>query len=261
MPRAKTLRGTRHLLNRWAEVAARLRAARRVALFLDFDGTLAPIRRRPEEVRLGESTRRLFRWLARNPKVRIWIVSGRRLADVRKRAGVPGVTYIGLHGLEGAGGMSCQKGTRRVVREAKRSAEAHLKGLPGIRVEDKGLTFVVHYREASQEATRQGRALLRETLQPFEPDLRLLRGKKVWEVIPRGAEGKGGAVRIVLRRLGGRHLPIYIGDDTTDESAFAALRAGITVRVGVRRATKARFCLRAPDEVMKFLLRLEAELA
>src|SRR5690349_8152835 len=91
----------RHLFHSWNRVARRLRSRRTIALFLDFDGTLTPLRLRPEDVSLDEATRGTLSRLARNPRFRVWVVSGRRRADIRARIGVPGIRYLGLHGWEG----------------------------------------------------------------------------------------------------------------------------------------------------------------
>lgn len=258
-PRAASRRGPRQVFDRWSEVAQRLHAAKHIALLLDFDGTIVPIQPRPEMVRLSLPTRRLIGRLARHSRVTVCIVSGRRLADLRRRANVPGVRYVGLHGWEWDRKMSAPF-EDKILREAKRLLEERLASLAGIRLEDKGISFAVHYRGATSGAARLARSLLHKTLKPFAPYLQVLHGKKVWEVLPPEVQGKGRAVRLLLAELPHGTLPIYVGDDTTDESAFAELRGGITVRVGKHRRTKARFCLRSPDEVVALLGALEAEI-
>ncbi|MBI4166576.1 MAG: trehalose-phosphatase [Acidobacteria bacterium] len=249
---------SRHLFDRWSEVAQLLRAAKHIALILDFDGTIVPIQRRPEMVRLGPSPRRLIGRLAKHSRLTVCIVSGRSLADLRGRAGVPGVRYVGLHGWEWSRKKSVPPGDKNLDR-VKLLLKNRLGSLVGIRLEDKGISFAVHYRGATQSAARRADVLLRKTLKPFEPHLHVMNGKKVWEVLPPGVQGKGRAVRLLLANLPSGTLPIYIGDDTTDESAFAELGGGITVRVGGHRRSKARFTLRNPGEVLGFLETLEAE--
>jgi len=258
-PRAASRRGSRHLFDRWSEVAQRLRAAKHIALLLDFDGTIVPIQPRPEMVRLGLPTRRLVGQLAKLSSLTVCIVSGRRLADLRRRARVPGVRYVGLHGWEWDKKTSVPP-TDKVLEQAKLLLKKQLGSLAGIRLEDKGISFAVHYRGATGSAARRAAVLLRKTLRPFGTQLHVLKGKKVWEVLPPEVQGKGRAVRLLLAELPRGTLPIYIGDDTTDESAFAELRRGITVRVGEHRRTRARFYLRNPDQVSVLLRRLEAEI-
>lgn len=88
----------------------------------------------------------------------------------------------------------------------------------------------------------------------------MLEGAKVWEIVPRQVDGKGPAIQRALGAEGRSLLPIYLGNDETDESAFRVLRRGVTVLVGRPQMTQARYRLRNPDEVRRFLERLEAAL-
>ncbi len=148
----------------------------------------------------------------------------------------------------------------KLFNQAQWLIKQRVRGLRGIRVEDKGLSLVVHYRGASGGAARRAGAITREVLELLSPELRLLPGKKIREVLPRAVEGKGAAVRRVLAGLPRPVLPIYVGDDTTDEPAFEALRRGLTVRVGSSRRTAANFFVRNPAEVASFLRKLEGEI-
>jgi trehalose 6-phosphate phosphatase len=259
-PRAPSRRGSRHLFDRWPEVAERLHAAKHLALLLDFDGTLVPIQPRPEMVRLDLPTRRLIGRLARLPRITVCIISGRRLADLRRRARVPCVRYVGVHGGEWDKNTSTPP-TNKSLARVKLLVKERLGFLDGIRLEDKGISFAVHYRGATRSAARRASALLRRTLEPFRAHLNVLKGKKVWEILPPEVEGKGRAVRLLLADLPRGTLPIFVGDDVTDESAFAALPHGLTIRVGKNQRTKARLQLRNPDEVKTFLRKMQAEIA
>jgi trehalose 6-phosphate phosphatase len=231
-----------------------------LVLFLDFDGTLASIRRNPDQVWLGKGVRSVVSRLARHARVTLCLISGRRLADLRRRAPVPGARYIGLHGGERDSGEGPGREAREILRRLARRATQLLQHLPGIWVEDKGISFVVHYRDAPRASIRRARDVVRETVDLCKAHVRVLDGKKVWEVLPRAVAGKGAAVRALLAELPAPALPLYVGDDVTDESAFAALRRGITVRVGPPHPTRARFRLRDPEEVRVFLERLEREI-
>jgi trehalose-phosphatase len=245
----------------WPEIAARVRAAGSVALFLDFDGTLAPIRETPEEVRLTQPVRRAVARLAGHRRVRVWVISGRKLADVRSKTGVSGVRYLGLHGWEGRAGTGLQQETQRALDRAKRMLENQVKKLPGIWIEDKGSAFAVHYRCAGETEASVARHEIYEVAEHLNGGFRLLSGKKVWEILPREVGDKGSAVRRELTRFEPSALPIYIGDDLTDERAFLALPDGLTIRVGSHSLTRARFQLRDPGEVYCFLEKLEEELS
>jgi trehalose-phosphatase len=88
----------RHLFEDWDAVAGRLQEAPVIALFLDFDGTLAPLRPRPDQVTLDGAARHVLTDLARSPRFLLWVISGRRRADVSARVSVPEIQYLGLHG-------------------------------------------------------------------------------------------------------------------------------------------------------------------
>lgn len=248
------------LFDQWAVVRRRLRAARHLAVFLDFDGSLVPLRAHPEQVWLDDSGQRLLRRLARHPRVTLVLISGRRRADLRRRVNVPAARYLGLHGWERGDGASTRPGTRKLMRVARRMLAERLHSLPSIWIEDKGPAFGVHYRGASVSAARRTRQIVRETLEWLEPDLRVLAGRKVWEVLPQELRGKGVAVCRLLEELPRPTLSIFIGDDVSDERAFAALRGELTVRVGGPRRTRAHFRLRNPVEVRSFLEKLELEM-
>jgi trehalose-phosphatase len=251
---------TRHLFDRWAQVSERVRSAEQLALFLDFDGTLAPFRLRPEEVRLSDGTRRALQRLVRHPQLRVFVISGRRRADVQDRVGVPGVHCYGLHGWEGPRTGVPKPPAGRLLREARRQLRNGLSGVRGVWIEDKGPILGVHARGVAAAALRQAGNVVREVMGQFEPGLRVLPGSRVWEVMPRELQGKGATVRALLDEMPAATLPIYLGDDATDETAFAVLPQGITVCVGVRQPTEARFDLRGPQEVRTFLKKLEREL-
>lgn len=252
---------SRHLFAHWAFVARRLRAADRLLFFLDFDGTLLRIRPHPGQERLKGSVRRVLHRLARNPRVTVYLISGRRRDDLRKRADVPGVRYLGLHGWEQSEKAKLPPAVRAMLQLALRRLSKRLARLRGVWIKDKRACFVVHYRGARPAEVRRARAALREVLAPLEPGVRVLRGKKVWEVMPRELEGKGAAVREIMGKFRRSVFPICVGDDVSDESAFAVLGDGLTVRVGGSRRSKARFELRNPKEVYDFLVRVEEELA
>ena len=145
--------------------------------------------------------------------------------------------------------------------EVRRQLRNRLSGLRGVWIEDKGPILGVHVRGVAASVRRRTSDVVQEVMGRFQPALGVLPGSKVWEVIPRELQGKGATVRALLREMPPATLPIYLGDDATDETAFAVLRHGITVCVGGRRPTKARFDLRSPQEVRTFLKELESELA
>ena len=233
-----------------------------IALFLDFDGTLAPLAA-PAEDRLAErdATRRTLSRLARSPRFRVWIVTGRRRTDVRARIRVPGIRYLGLHGWEGRTAAPIGLEAREAIACAKSWLACLMLSVPGVWLEDKGLTLAIHYQSVADEGVRKARKFVQGVLAPFSDSLQLIRGKKVWELAPRELGDKGIAVASELPIMGGDAMPVYIGDDRMDEPAFAALHRGVTVRVGRACRTHARYRLSSVHQVRRFLEKLGREFA
>jgi trehalose 6-phosphate phosphatase len=253
--------GVPHLFDCWENVSRKIRAANDIRLFLDFDGTLVPYYDRPEDVKLSGECRRILVRLARRRRVHMAIVSGRRNAALRKYVRVPRMEFRGLFGWEKNGRASLPRKTKVALR-GLRSALAPLpSSLRGIHVEDKGISYAVHFRGAPPEAQRRVQVWTRGLVTRMGPVFRVIRSNHACEIVPRQVQGKGVAMREFVRGLRTPFLPIYIGDDLSDEPAFAALRNGITVRVGPVSRTKACFRLRDPEEVRAFLERLEEELS
>lgn len=249
------------LLDCWPEICGRVRAARRLAVFLDFDGTLVMLRRRPGDVRVPQQTIGVLSRLAAHRRTLVAIVSGRRLRDIQALMPVAGLRYFGLHGAEREESRATlSKKTRRALAHAKREARSQLGVLPGIWLEDKVLSLAVHYRGATPAFIHEAETALLRLLAPLRNSLTLLNGEKVWEILPQEISGKGPTVRALLDEMARGTLAIYIGDDDSDESAFAALPGQITVQVGKKRRTNAQFHLPGPLQVVRFLTRLEREL-
>ena len=252
----------RYLFRAWSEIAARIRNAEICALLLDFDGTLVKLQRNPWEVRVPLRTKRLLERLARNPKLFVAIVSGRRCQDLQTRIGVETLHFIGLHGAEEQGKHTrISSASARILAHAQQGARTRMAAMRGMRVEDKGMSFAVHYRQASAPIARAAKFCLLDVVAPLRDNLRVLEGAMVWEVLPNEIRGKGGAVRDLLGDFPPGTPAIYIGDDGTDEAAFCALGDQISIRVGTPQKSHAKYYVRDPGEVIRFLLRLEAELA
>lgn len=231
-------------MKRRISLRARLTAIppRRLIVFLDYDGTLTPIVRRPAEARLKASVRRTLSQLAHS--VPVVIVSGRALRDLQKRVGVPGVRYLAHHGLlykepGSAIRWMGRRSPRREVQEWATALESAANGIVGALVEDKGWTVALHDRlvRPADRARLRRRAL--RALAPWltNKKVALVNGKRVLEARPAGTWNKGTAVATLLRRpWARRRVPVYFGDDQTDFDAFSVVRSrGLAVRVGGRR--------------------------
>lgn len=231
-----------------------------LALFLDFDGTLAPLKADPREAVMNRMARHALARLAVNPRVCAFVISGRRLEDLRERVGQwPGLHYLGVHGGD-APGVVLSKPALEGLALARRELVKRLNGASGVVVEDKGVAFAVHHRAAKPAEVVRARELLDQVLDTRHSVLRMMEGDRVWEVLPREIRGKGDAARRQWRLHCPGSLPLYIGNDDTDESAFAALSEGVTARVGPARSTHAHYSLRDPAEVARFLEQLEEEI-
>jgi trehalose-phosphatase len=248
-----------HLSQAWPRLRRELGRAGRFALFSDFDGTLAPIRARPEQVRMPRRTRALLEAIAGRGHV-VGIISGRALEDVRRCAGVRGVWYAGAHGHflcapDGRTVSLAGAGVRGAVRQVFRSVRAALRRARDVRVENKIAGVAVHVRGASKKSSARAEQVVRAAARASR-GFEILRGKKILELVPAGGADKWSAVRAILARERARRaVALYLGDDTTDESVFRRLR-GISVAVGKRRRTAATFFLRSPADVRRFLERL-----
>ena len=258
-PMTPTLPIRPHLFSYWTEVSLLVHAARAIRLYLDFDGTLVDFRPRPNEVHMTGKTRTALRRLLRHRCVQVAVVSGRRRTTLIRLVGLAGVKYMGLYGWEERPGCHIPNSVMQRL-SGLRGGLRELPGkFPGIYLEDKRFSLAIHSRGVSDEMQKVARSHAKKLLRGLR-DLHILRGEHIWEVVPGQIVGKGAVIRKELKGANDATLPIYIGDDLTDEPAFAALPHGITVLVGAARPTKARFRLRSPDEVRTFLTRLEAEL-
>lgn len=255
------MRRARHLFSEWDAIRRRVQRSQRVVLFSDFDGTLAPIRSRPEEVKLARRTRHLLKRIAAD-STPVGVISGRPLDDVKRRVGVRGIWYVGAHGamLEGPGGLRYSRVSRRhrvEIARVRAWLKPRLAGIRGIWLEDKQVSLAIHYRGASRRSAEFGEVLVCEALSEH-PGLYLMAGKKVWEILPDERLHKWAALDWILRReTRGVHrgwLTFYLGDDVTDERVFQKL-PGISVAVGKSSGTHARYFLKDWREVERFLER------
>jgi trehalose-phosphatase len=218
------------------ETLLRQAAGRRLAVFLDYDGTLAPLVERPEDAVLDERTRDALRLLARRHAVAV--VSGRDLEDLRARVGIEGLAYAGSHGfdIEGPGVRRVQDASP-ALQAAAAELERETAALPGVQVERKRFAVSLHYRRARAADVPALDAAVERAL-ARHAGLRRTAGKKIFELRPDVDWDKGHAVLWLIQALGLQDcLPVYIGDDLTDEDAFRALE-GKGVGICVQEAPR-----------------------
>ncbi len=241
----------------------------RLAVFYDFDGTLSDIVDDPEAARLVPGAAEALRSLTAQCPVAV--LSGRDLADVRLRIGLPGIWYAGSHGFEltGPDGAHHQNAEAAaiipVLEEAAAELRDQLGALAGVAVESKRFGVAVHYRNAERDRVGGVLAAVRGAGQRAK--LRVTTGREVIELRPDIDWDKGRTLRWVLNQIEQHEtesmamLPIYLGDDITDEDAFDAVRddgVGIVVRHNDDgdRATAATYALDSPAKVGEFTERL-----
>ena len=236
----------------------------RAAVLLDIDGTLAPIVRHAADAHVPEATRTLLIEIAGRYRV-VGCVSGRPAATARQIVAIGTIAYIGNHGGE----LLRPRATRPEVDPELAAWTTRMRNFADqvftseyqrvrVRSEDKNAIVAFHWRGAPDEEAAA--AAVRRIAELAEQEgFAVHWGRKVLEVRPPVALDKGLGIARLLRGAPVT-AALYVGDDTTDESAFAALVGdGITVCVGPR-PTNAKFHLRGPLDVRRCLKRLEREL-
>jgi trehalose-phosphatase len=253
----------KHLFEDWENIETRIQQAQDLFLFLDYDGTLTPIVSRPELALCPSEVKRYLGKLRDLPRVYLAIISGRSLEDLREKVGVSGIIYVGNHGLEIENSEGRHKkilSSTRIseLKRITRNLQNSLKEIPGILFEEKGPILSVHYRNVPQKFFTRIRRVLEEELKQWRDRWKMASGKMVLEIHPNIDFHKGKAVREILKTFPSQGLlPIYLGDDQTDEDAFRVLKGkGISVFIGPSGfPSEADFFLQNPDEVQEFLFR------
>jgi trehalose-phosphatase len=236
-------------------------------LLFDFDGTLCEFTSRPDKTVLPARRRELLSLLAAHPALQLGIISGRRIEDVRRRAGVRGsLFYAGLHGLEIEGPNMTFRHARladaRDVLHAVRIASVPLIArFHGLLLEDKEHSLVLHSRMLGEADEADARQDFLTAADPFlrSHRLKIQPGNRMIELLPDVAWDKGDAVRLVRATLEKRARRVgvaFFGDDLTDEHAFVAVGdTGVTIVVG-DRPSAAALRVANPLEIEHVLSRL-----
>lgn len=253
-----------------------------ILLCLDYDGTISELVSRPATARPVEGAIAAIKTLApRRERVAVAIVSGRPIAELRRMTGLGRqVMYAGVHGLEIAGrarahdgadvsaddgaDVRVADGVARCAAELDRVRAWLAQNVPqsaGFTVEDKRLALALHYRNAERATADALCARFEQFVRADAPHLRVAHNKLVVEAMP-AAASKGAALRELGREAGAAFVPVYFGDDRTDEDAFAELGArGVGVLVGEARPSLARWRVDSPLTVARILTALAASLA
>ena len=244
----------------------------RLLALMDFDGTLTPIVADPAKARLSPTVRESLRVLSRDPRIKVGIISGRDLRDLRDRVGIAEVIYAGCHGLEVEGpGLAFLHPQAEARRETIQAIAAWLTrraaSVPGMSIEVKRLSAAVHYRHVSHRALSRLMVQIEQALCQYPGSFKILQGKKVIEILPHVGWNKGECALWIRDYVFSDIRPaatmLYIGDDRTDEQAFLVLSdKAITARVGGGEARSASaYQLRDFAEVQRMLSALAANVS
>jgi trehalose-phosphatase len=247
--------------------AAKL-AGRLPAVFLDYDGVLTPIVDRPEDAVMSDGMREAVQALAQ--RCSVCVVSGRDRPVVQHLMGMDNLMVAGSHGFdiwspqEGTIAHAAASGFEECISEVKDRIRAEVESIPGVLVEPKRASVAVHYRLADPEHRANVTAVVDGLLDEYSGRLKVTPGKMVYEIQPKIDWHKGKAVLHLLQTLDldtDDVVPLYLGDDITDEDAFRALAGrGVSIIVGhpddpevANRPTAADFVLESTVAVEQFL--------
>ena len=255
------------LMKAWPKIKKRILKYPAKCLFLDFDGTLVRIANTPDRVVLSDKTLQILTLLSRRRDYHLIVISGRSIFDLKKY--IPfkkNLLFSGNHGFE-------LNGSHTVLPSRAHRAKKHhfllqillqklrfsFSHIPGVLVEDKGYTASIHFRNISPQTLPLFSELITFYRAKYRKHPLLWRlGKKVWEIRPNAHWDKGNTALYIMKHHPGA-LPIVIGDDSTDEDMFHALKnTGITIRVGYSKKSAAAYYLESQTEVIKFLEKLYA---
>ncbi len=244
----------------------------RLWLFLDYDGTLADYAPTPEDVVIDPDVIALVARLALCPRLRVAVISGRKLSQLQQLLPVPDIWLAGTYGVE------LQLPDRELLQRAEWSVirpvldrlkpiwQQFIADRTGFFIEDKGWSLAIHARFANAvEADQVLSAACVSTLElATSGEFRVLHGQRFLEIVPAIAH-KGCAVDYVLDRFGWPGaLPVYLGDDDKDEDAFDAIKAhqGVALLVAaIQRMTLADAQLASPRAARDWLNQLAAGLS
>ncbi len=246
------------------KITAQLQNSPAKVLMLDFDGTLTPIVKSPDQAELSKSMRHLLSRLGKKQGVYLAILSGRELKDIKKKIGLPNIIYGSNHGLEGEFfgekySFPIPQKKLAVLKDIRGQLNKIANQFEGVFIEDKRLTVSLHYRLANKQQVPEIKLLINQILKPYikEGLVFTIAGKKVIDITPNVNWNKGSFAKLVINRTQAQTkaspVAIFVGDDKTDEDVFQKLKRGTTIKVGDYEQSKAKYRLTDTNDVFRFL--------
>lgn len=231
---------------------------KKLVFFLDYDGTLTPIVDRPQDAKISDQMKAVVQALSK--KCLVAVVSGRMREDVENLLGIKGLIYAGSHGFDilGSGVSMIEPRAEKIiplVDQLTKEFKDRVGDISGVIIEEKKFSIAIHYRLARADDFGKIKEVVDEIVTRHK-ELRLLHGKKVFEIMPAIHWNKGMAIRWIMKTLNiswSDSSVVYIGDDTTDEDAFRVVRSrGKAILVSQENyPSSADFIVKNPDEVKK----------
>jgi len=237
-----------------------------ILLLLDYDGTLTPLAETPTKAVISQETKELLRKLSKSSHCAVGIISGRSLEDIKNTVGIKNIIYAGNHGLEIEGPKIkfeslVSPRLKSIIRNIAEELSKRFSSIKGVLIEDKGLTLSIHYRLVDKKDMPALERFFFEVTNSYtlRGKIKINSGKKVYEIKPSVQWDKGKIVLWLMARqqfASGENkvMPVYIGDDVTDEDAFKVLkRKGLTIFVGRPGSSTADYYLKDAQDVARFL--------
>ncbi|MBI2019789.1 trehalose-phosphatase [Candidatus Daviesbacteria bacterium] len=257
----------KYLWNDLNKITALLKSNSPKLILLDFDGTLAPIVKRPDQAKLPPETKQILLNLSKNQNFYLGIISGRELSDIKAKIGIPNIIYAGNHGLQGNffGKKFLHPAAEKavpVIKKIRLKTKQIAEKYGGVLIEDKKIALGFHYRMAEQSKAKEIKSALDEVIKPFLDNklISQVSGKKEVDILPKAEWNKGDFAKLIMGEIYSKTkshpVVVVIGDDTTDENAFGDFKNDITVVVGKNSKSQAKYYLKNINDVSIFLKKI-----
>ena len=232
----------------------KLLSQKKIAIFLDIDGTLIPHADHPNNIMIPKNLRFILYNLRNKLNGALALISGRMVKDIQNIIRPLKLSVSGIHGLEYTNNLGeyLINYTEPIPLDIYEKLYKFSKNHPGSMIEEKNVSVALHYRNVP-EIEKKAISIVNHLVRGS--NLKLLKGKKVLELVPKNSN-KGKAINFFMNKHPFLHkIPIYIGDDVTDEYGFELVNnlGGYSIKVGYESNTLANFFIKDTISVLKFL--------